>query len=251
MEDKWRKMKWRGSMSFLFLPFEPISINTAIIKLCYTAAASPSLRRRRVPLTLSRPLVRSFSAQVNHLTGQVLAAIIQNKPSIPLHLFQSPRSIRHQNTFRHISPLRQRILRQETVKYQKGSLILGPVAHRDPKLLNLGLEKVLDFYYWVETHFGFQHNEQTCKQMALVLVRGNRMNLFWDFLKNMSGRNINCNLVTTTSMTCLIKALGEENLVNRAVSASYRMKQFHCKPDACAYNAVIYALFRVGFFQES
>ncbi|KAL8484092.1 hypothetical protein ACS0TY_026695 [Phlomoides rotata] len=49
-------------------------------------------------------------------------------------------------------------------------------------------------------------------------------------------------------MTCLIKALGEENLVNGAVSASYRMKQFHCKPDGCAYNAVIYALCRVGYY---
>ncbi|KAL8467083.1 hypothetical protein ACS0TY_035970 [Phlomoides rotata] len=222
---------------------------------------------------ISAPLVRSFSAQANHLTGQVLAAIIQNKPfntfppphqrlwtsetviqilrSIPLHLFQSPRSIGRQNTFRHRSPLRQRNLRQETVKYQKGSLILGPAAHRDPKLLNLGLEKALEFYYWVETHFGFQHNEQTCKEMALVLVKGNRINLFWDFLKNMSGRNRNCNLVTTASMTCLIKALGEEGLVNEAVSAFYRMKQFHCKPDVCAYNVVIYALCRVGFFKKA
>ncbi|KAL8525085.1 hypothetical protein ACS0TY_014621 [Phlomoides rotata] len=51
-------------------------------------------------------------------------------------------------------------------------------------------------------------------------------------------------------MICLIKDLEEENFVNEAVSASYRMKQFHCKPDVCAYNVVIYALCRVGFFKK-
>lgn len=87
--------------------------------------------------------------------------------------------------------------------------------------------------------------------MALILVKGNRMNLFWDFLKNMSRRDNNSNLVTTASMTCLIKALGEEGLVNEALSAFYRMKQFHCKPDVYAYNVVIYALCRVGFFKKA
>ncbi|KAL0391757.1 UNVERIFIED_CONTAM: Pentatricopeptide repeat-containing protein [Sesamum radiatum] len=223
---------------------------------------------------ISPPFLRRFSTQSNHLVGQVLGAIIQNRPfnaispshhnfiwtsetviqvlrSIPLYLFQSPRSIGRQRSFRHRSPLKQRNLKQETIKYQKGSLILGPAAHRDPKRLNLGLEKALEFYYWVETHFAFQHNEQTCKEMALVLVKGNRMNLFWDFLKNMSRRYEKCNLVTTATMTCLIKALGEEGLVNEALAAFYRMKQFHCKPDVCAYNNVIYALCRVGFFKKA
>ncbi|KAG6419787.1 hypothetical protein SASPL_116299 [Salvia splendens] len=219
------------------------------------------------------PLRRRFSTQSSHLAGQVLAAIIQNKPfitppsphhhnwtpetviqvlrSIPLYLFQSPRSIGRQYTFRHRSPLRQRNLRQETIKFQKGALVLGPAAHRDPKRLNLGLEKTLDFYYWVETYFGFQHDERTCREMALVLAKGNRMNLLWDFLKNMSGRYKSFNLVTTVTMTCLIKALGEEGLVNEAMSAFYRMKQFHCKPDVCAYNNAIYALCRVGFFKKA
>lgn len=87
--------------------------------------------------------------------------------------------------------------------------------------------------------------------MALVLVKGNRINLLWDFLKNMSGRYKNFNLVSTATMTCLIKALGEEGLVNEAMSAFYRMKQFHCKPDVCAYNNAIYALCRVGFFKKA
>lgn len=117
--------------------------------------------------------------------------------------------------------------------------------------MNLGLEKALDFYYWVEIRFGFQHNEQTCREMALVLVKGNRMNLFWDFLKNMSRGDKRGNLVTTPTMTCLIKALGEEGLVNEALAAFYRMKQFHCKPDVYAYNNVINVLCRVGFFKKA
>ncbi|KAK6145982.1 hypothetical protein DH2020_019851 [Rehmannia glutinosa] len=226
----------------------------------------------------SQTFRRRFSTKTDHLISQVLAAIIQSKPfnadppseyqfphkriwtpenviqvlrSIPCYLFQSPRSIGRQNSFRHRSPLKQRNLKQETIKYQKGSLVLGPAAHRDPKKLNHGLEKALEFYYWVETHFEFQHNEQTCKEMALVLVKGNRMNLLWDFLKNMSRRNKTCTLVTTPTMTCLIKALGEGGLVNEALTAFYRMKQFHCKPDVCAYNNVIYALCRVGFFKKA
>ncbi|KAL7128350.1 hypothetical protein ABFS83_14G310400 [Erythranthe nasuta] len=223
------------------------------------------------------PLRRRFSTQPNHLISQVVGAIIQNRPfdtapsphhhhqriwtsetviqvlrSIPLHLFQSTRSIGRQNTSRHRSPLKQRNLKQETLKYQTGSLILGPAAHRDPTRVNLGLEKALEFYYWVETHFDFQHNELTCKEMALVLVKGNRMNLFWDFLKNMSrGGDKRSNLVTTVTMTCLIKALGDGGLVNEALSAFYRMKQFHCKPDVFAYNNAIYALCRVGFFKKA
>ncbi|KAL3840036.1 hypothetical protein ACJIZ3_024627 [Penstemon smallii] len=223
----------------------------------------------------SPPRRRPFSTHSNRLISQVLAAIVQNKPinttpppshqqpiwtsetviqvlrAIPLHLFQSSRSIGRQKTFRHRSPLKQRNLKKETIKYQKGSLVLGPAAHRDPKRLNLGLEKALEFYYWVQNSFGFFHTEQTCREMALVLVKGNRMNLLWDFLKNMSRRKIDCNLVTTSTMTCLIKALGEEGLVNEALSAFYRMKQFHCKPDVCAYNTVIYTLCRVGFFKKA
>ncbi|GFP84309.1 pentatricopeptide repeat-containing protein at1g77405 [Phtheirospermum japonicum] len=190
----------------------------------------------------SPPLRRRFSAISDRLTTQILAAIIQNKPlntppphsphhhhqliwtsenvtqvlrSIPLHLFQSPRSIGRQKSHRHRSPLKQRNLRKETTNYRTGSLILGPAAHRDPKTLNLGLEKALEFYYWVENQFGFQHNEQTCKEMALVLAKG------------------------------------EEGLVNESSSMFYRMKQFHCTPDVCAYNTVIYALCRVGFFKKA
>ncbi|XP_075474015.1 pentatricopeptide repeat-containing protein At1g77405 [Primulina tabacum] len=221
----------------------------------------------------SPPLCRCFVTQTSTIAKQVLQAIIQNKPFntalphhhliwtsesviqvlrfIPLHLFQSFRSIGRQKPSRHRSPLKQRNLKQESVKYKKGSLILGPAAHRNPKKLNHGLEKALEFYYWVETHFRFQHNEQTCKEMALVLVKGNRLNLLWDFLKNMSRRSEKCNLVTTATMTCLIKALGEEGLANEALSAFYRMKQFHCKPDVYAYNTIIYALCQVGFFKRA
>ncbi|EPS59883.1 binding protein, partial [Genlisea aurea] len=199
-----------------------------------------------------------------------LAAIIQNKPfdsaargiwtsdaviqvlrSIPLHLFQSPRSIGRQRTFRHRSPLKQRNLKEETARRQTGSLVLGPAAHRNPKSVNLGLEKALEFYYWLESSSRFRHDEATCKEMALILVKGNRMNLLWDFLKNMSKRHKAGSLVTTPTMTSLIKALGEEGMANEAASAFYRMKQFSCKPDVCAYNNLIHALCRVGFFDRA
>ncbi|XP_051121951.1 pentatricopeptide repeat-containing protein At1g77405 isoform X2 [Andrographis paniculata] len=219
-------------------------------------------------------VLRRYSTGSDGVVRQVLAVIIENKSfsastvasnqiiwtsetvvqilrSIPLYLFQSPRSIGRQKSFRHRSPLKQRNLKEEAIKYQKGSLILGPAAHRDPKSLNLGLEKALEFYYWVAIQFGFDHDEQTCKEMALVLAKGNRMNLLWDFLKNMSKRNEKRNLITTATMTSLIRALGDEGLVNEALSAFYRMKQFGCKPDVCSYNNVIYALCRVGLFKKA
>ncbi|CAA0840815.1 Pentatricopeptide repeat-containing protein [Striga hermonthica] len=223
----------------------------------------------------SPPLCRRFSTATDRLTGQILAAVLQNRPldsapthhnqtrvwtsenvsqvlrSIPLYLFQSPRSIGRQKTHRHRSPIRQRNLKQETTKRKTGSLILGPAAHRDPKLLNLGLEKALEFFYWVENRFGFRHDDRTCREMAIVLARGNRMNLLWDFLKNMSRRHENRALVTTSTMTCLVKTLGDEGLANEALSAFYRMKQFHCSLDVRAYNTVIQALCRVGFFNKA
>lgn len=114
----------------------------------------------------------------------------------------------------------------------------------------MGVDKAVEFFFWVEGSFSFSHNETTCREMALVLARGNRLGVLWDFLKDMSSRG-NGGLVTTSSLTCLIKVLGEEGLVNEALSAFYRMKQFHCKPDVYAYNTVIYALCRVGNFKKA
>ncbi|KAF3974251.1 hypothetical protein CMV_002401 [Castanea mollissima] len=162
-----------------------------------------------------------------------------------MFLFQSPRSIGRQTGFRHHAPLKQRKLKEESYKQHNNVLFLGPAAHRDPQKVNLGLDKAMEFYYWVENHFGFAHNKITCKEMACVLVKGNRLKALWEFLNEMSRRG-NGGLVTTATVTCLIKVLGEEGLVNEALAAFYRMKQLHCKPDVYAYNTIIYALCRVG-----
>lgn len=216
-----------------------------------------------------------------HAVNQVLAAIIQNRPfdsylaksssslshqfsnqpwatklvyevlrSIPRYFFQSTRSIGCQNGSRHRAPLKQRNLHGESIKIHKGVIVLGPGAYRDPHKVNLGLDKALEFYYWVESEFGFDHNEMTCREMGVVLAKGNRLKDLWKFLKDMTRSSGGGGLVTTETMTCLIKILGEEGLVNEALAAFYRMKQFHCKPDVYSYNTVIYALCKVGNFKK-
>ncbi|KAL6962205.1 hypothetical protein U1Q18_037161 [Sarracenia purpurea var. burkii] len=232
-------------------------------------ALSPFAQKEMVS---SKPLYRSNISLVN----QVLAAIIQNRPfdsqlaatalnsnqpwsvdtvsevlrSIPRFFFQSTRSIGRQRNFRHRAPLKQRNLREESNKLHNGVLVLGPAAYRDPLKVKLGLDKAMEFYYWVEIHFGFIHNEMTCREMARVLARGNRLKALWEFLKEMAQRESG-GLVTTATVTCLMKVLGEEGLVNEALAAFYRMKQFHCKPDVYAYNTIIYALCRVGNFKKA
>ncbi|KAK6775552.1 hypothetical protein RDI58_026553 [Solanum bulbocastanum] len=212
--------------------------------------------------SLSSPFIQ------NLVMDQVMAAIITNRSfeasilqpiwtvetvsqvlrSIPRFLFQSPRSIGRQNGFRYRTPLKQRNLKQEFHNARKGVLILGPAAHRDPQKVQLGLEKALEFFHWVETHCGFTHNELTCREMSLVLAKGScNSKLLWEFLKRMSRRG----LLTTPTVTCLIKCLGEEGLVNEALTTFYRMKQFHCKPDVYAYNTLIFALCRVGNFKKA
>ncbi|KAB1221011.1 hypothetical protein CJ030_MR3G029257 [Morella rubra] len=224
----------------------------------------------------SRPLYRNHSSLVN----QVLAAIIQKRPfdarlaastttdpnssqpawtvesvsevlrSIPRVFFQSTHSIGRQRGFRHRAPLKQRNLKEESTKLRRHVLVLGPAAYRDPQKVELGLNKALEFYYWVEAFFGFVHDEITCREMACVLVKGNRMKALWEFLREMSRRG-NGGLVTTASVTCLIKVLGEEGLVREALTAFFRMKQLHCRPDVYAYNTIIYALCRVGNFKKA
>ncbi|XP_057973791.1 pentatricopeptide repeat-containing protein At1g77405 [Malania oleifera] len=220
-------------------------------------------------MIISKPLYNSRTALVN----QVLAAMVQNQPldariaafpgppwsveavsevlrSVPRFFFQSARSIGRQNGFRHRAPLKQRNLREEAKKVRNNVLVLGPAAYRDPQKVKLGLNKAMEFYYLVESRFGFTHNEMTCREMACVLARANRLTALWKFLKEMARRGSG-GLVTTATITCLIKVLGEEGLVNEALAAFYRMKQFHCKPDVYAYNTIIYALCRVGNFKRA
>ncbi|CAN1130499.1 Pentatricopeptide repeat-containing protein At1g77405 [Linum perenne] len=183
------------------------------------------------------------------LTADLVSDVLR---SIPRFFFLSPRSIGRQNTTRHRSPIKQRNLEVEYCKRRDGNLVLGPGAYRDPRRVSLGVNKALDFFTWVETNLGFQHTESTCRDMAVVLVRGNKLDLLWEFLIEMSGRgNGGVSLVTTMSVTCLMKVLGEEGLVKQALALFYRMKQYHCKPDVYAYNTIIYALCRVGNFKKA
>ncbi|RZC87439.1 hypothetical protein C5167_035978 [Papaver somniferum] len=169
---------------------------------------------------------------------------------IIVELCQSCESIGRQKGFRQRTPLKQRNLKQESEHIEKGTHVLGPGAYRDPMKVKLGLDKALEFYYWVETQFRFAHTEITCREMSIVLAKGNRLNVLWDFLKEME-RKSNGLLVTTTTVTCLIKVLGEEGLVNEALAAFYRMKQLRCRPDVYAYNTIIGALCRVGKFRNA
>ncbi|KAA3476788.1 pentatricopeptide repeat-containing protein [Gossypium australe] len=218
----------------------------------------------------TKPLQRSS----NGIVHQVMSMMVQNRPfdaqlasstisnpwttdsvsdilrSVPKFFFQSLRSIGRQKGFRHRAPLKQRNLKQEKFKISHNVLLLGPAAYRDPERVALGLDKAMEFYLWVEKFFGFSHNEKTCKEMAFVLAKGNNLKGLWDFLKEMS-RIDNGSLVTTSSITCLIKVLGEEGLVNEALACFYRMKQYHCKPDVFAYNMIIRALCRVGNFNKA
>ena len=194
----------------------------------------------------------AVSASVNSNASQIwtVDSVSQVLRSIPRYFFQSTRSIGRQQGFRHRAPLRQRKLNEEAEKLRNNVLVLGPAAYRDPLKVNLGLDKAIEFYYWVETHFGFVHNEITCREMACVLAKGNRLKALWEFLKEMSRRGGD-GLVTTATVTCLIKVLGEEGFVNEALVVFYRMKQYHCKPDVVAYNTMIYALCRVGNFKKA
>ncbi|KAF8378351.1 hypothetical protein HHK36_029690 [Tetracentron sinense] len=193
---------------------------------------------------------RPFDAKLTALNPWTVNGVCEVLRSIPRFFFQSSRSLGRQKGLRHRSPLKQRDLRRESENFHNGMRVLGPAAYRDPVKVKLGLDKASEFYYWVETQFGFTHNEITCREMACVLAKGNRLKELWEFLNKMAMRG-NCQLVTTATVTCLIKVLGEEGLVNEALAAFYRMKQLHCKPDVYAYNTIIYALCRVGNFKKA
>ena len=198
------------------------------------------------------------------LIRQVMAAMITNKPfnsnllislrfhgwssdsvrsilsAIPRYFFLSARSVGRQRvTSRHRSPLRQRDLWREARNLRSGLKIGGPAAYRDPEKVRLGVSKAFEFYSWLESS-GFLHNEGTCLEMARVLARACDLHFLWTFLGD------NQRLIRASTVTAIIKVLGEEGLSNEALNCFYRMKQFHCKPDVQTYNVVIEALCRVG-----
>ncbi|KAJ4700727.1 Pentatricopeptide repeat [Melia azedarach] len=211
-----------------------------------------SLLHQLLPLMLKNvpfdaKLAASTTRKHNPFTVESVSDVLK---SIPRFFFQSPRSIGRQNGFRHRAPLKQRNLEKEAYNIRNNVIILGPARYRNPQLVSLGLNKATEFYYWVESSFGFVHNEITCREMGIVLARGNNTNGLWNFLKEMSRRG-NGELVNASTVTCLMKVLGEEGLVNEALATFYRMKQFRCKPDVYAYNVLINALCRVGNFKKA
>ncbi|XP_021730582.1 pentatricopeptide repeat-containing protein At1g77405-like [Chenopodium quinoa] len=209
---------------------------------------SPVVKQVLAVMIRDSPFDAATTSPPYSWTTQTVSDILR---SIPIFFFTPTRSIgRQSNLFRHRAPLKQRDLRQESVKYQSNFLILGPAAYRDLTRVDHGVSKATEFFYWVESHAGFIHNEITVREMAIVLAKANKLSHLWNFLREMS-RKVDGELVTTTSITCLMKCLGEEGLVNEAMQAFYRMKQFHCKPDVYAYNTVILALCRVGFFVKA
>ena len=129
--------------------------------------------------------------------------------------------------------MRHHKLNEEAEKLRNNVLVLGPAAYREPLKVNLGSDKAIEFYHWVETHFGFVHNETTCREMVCMLAKGNRLKALLEFLKDMSRRG-GGGLVTLATVTCLIKVLEEGGFVNEALVVFYRMKQYHCKPDVVA-----------------
>jgi len=204
-----------------------------------------------------------------HLANQVLVLVIKDLPfdvhppppspsgapwtndavtevlrSISRYTLQSPRSIARQSGFRHRTPLRQRNLNLEHHKLRNNTLVLGPAAHQDPYKVNLGPLKALEFFSWVEARFAFAHSEATCRELACLLARASAIKPLWNFLKQYPH-------VTTATVTCVIKILGEQGLADEALLTFHRMKQFHCKPDTHSYNALIYALCCVGNFTKA
>ncbi|CAK8534240.1 unnamed protein product [Lathyrus sativus] len=165
-------------------------------------------------------------------------AVIQLLRSISRFSFQSHRSLgRQNNLFRHRSlPLSN----------------LKPYSN--PYLTNLGLRKAQEFLHWIHSHFNFLHTQSTSLEMAILITKSNNTKTLWTFLKQISSSSLNTasnNLVTTASITCLIKLLGEQGLAKEAVLTFYRMRQFGCKPDVQAYNALINAMCSVGDFTKA
>ncbi|KAH7666140.1 TPR-like protein [Dioscorea alata] len=181
--------------------------------------------------------LRPFSTSLSpspRFPGWTTNSILSILAAIPSFFFLSTRSIGRQPTTRHRSPLKPRPLRLHTL-----------AVHRDPSRIHLGVSQALAFYSWVESHCGFIHNESTCRAMCRILAKSNNLRILWRFLRS------NQTLVTTTTITSIIKVLGDEGLAKEALAAFYRMKQLHCKPDVIAYNTLISALCRIGDFKTA
>lgn len=211
---------------------------------------SEGIKTRVGILNSDNKMTSRRSMNSDHLIRQVMSAMIQDHPfdftriisshfrgwtddsilstlaSIPHYFFLQPRFIGRQSTSsrRHRRPLKQM-----------------PKSHTTPNPnISFGVEKALKFYKWVEIQCGFLHSESTCREMCRVLAKSDQLQILWGFLRE------NESNITTSTVTAIIKVLGELGRGREALAAFYRMKQLHCKPDVQAYNVVISALCRVG-----
>ncbi|PHT46000.1 hypothetical protein CQW23_15158 [Capsicum baccatum] len=124
-----------------------------------------------------------------------------------------------QKGFRHRTPLKQRNIKENSIRLEGEYSFLAQLLIEIPE-----------------------------REMSLVLASGStKPKLLWEFLKRMSRRG----LLTTPTITYLIKVLGGEGLVNEALATFYRMKQFHLQRDVYAHNTLVVALCRVGNFKKA
>uniref|UniRef100_A0A1S3EIB3 Pentatricopeptide repeat-containing protein At1g77405 n=2 Tax=Cicer arietinum TaxID=3827 RepID=A0A1S3EIB3_CICAR len=134
--------------------------------------------------------------------------------------------------------------------------------HTNPYLTHLALRKAHEFLHWIHSHFNFQHTQSTSLEMAILIAKSKDTKSLWHFLKSTSNvndsninnnhnNNNNNNVITTATITCLIKVLAEQGLINEASLTFYRMRQFGCKPDIQAYNSLINAMCNVGNFTKA
>lgn len=154
-----------------------------------------------------------------------------------------------QKDSRRRSPIVQRCLRREAQALENNTPIRGPQARRNPLLVKIGVAKALRFFSWAEEQCGYDHTQLTCQEMAWILARANKLKMLWRFLHEMTRKDKG--LVTTKTVTSVIKVLGEEGLVKEALACFYRMKQFHCKPDVISYNTIINALCTIRNFRKA
>ncbi|KAM3374922.1 hypothetical protein P3S68_013636 [Capsicum galapagoense] len=126
-----------------------------------------------------------------------------------------------QKGFRHRTPLKQRNIKENSIRLEGEYSFLAQLLIEIP---------------------------ERYREMSLVLANGStKPKLLWEFLKRMSRRG----LLTTPTITYLIKVLGGEGLVNEALATFYRMKQFHLQRYVYAHNTLVFALCRVGNFKKA
>lgn len=192
------------------------------------------------------------------LAKQALVAVIKDIPfettSPPSNLIWTPDAVIE--LLRFISRYSFQSIGCQNNPFRHRSVPLSNFKHphTNPYLTNLSLRKSHEFLHWIHSHFNFLHTQSTTREMAILIAKSHNTNALWTFLKHFSIRlhtNDHNTIVTTPTVTCLIKLLGEQGLAKEALLTFYRMRQFGCKPDVQAYNALINAMCSVGNFTKA